>query len=275
MLMKVVLLCAAAFIILFLFVRYLERQSLYFPLREIEANPSMIGLHYEDVTVRTGDGIQICGWYVPADTPRATVLFFHGNGGNIGHRLEKIRMLNQLDLGVLIFDYRGYGASGGSPSEKGLYDDAVTMYTYLVKERDIPPGTVIAYGESLGGAVAVDLARTYELGGVIIEGGFTSVKDMAKRVLPFVPSFFYKTEYNSLKKIRDVRAPLLVVHSDDDEIVPFHHGERLYNAAREPKEFVRLQGGHNDAFLLSREQYLSGIDSFITRHRFPLTRLPQ
>jgi fermentation-respiration switch protein FrsA (DUF1100 family) len=263
--MKIILSIAAVLIILFLLIRFLEYKSLYFPLRTIETTPKDLELDYEDIVVTAKDGVQISGWFIPARKPRATLLFCHGNGGNISHRLEKINMFNFLNLNVLIFDYRGYGKSKGSPSEKGLYNDAEAMYVYLLNEKGFAPQEIIAYGESLGGAVAVDLASRHELGGIIIEEGFTSARDIGKTVLPFIPSSFYKSEFDSLKKIKNIRSPKLIFHSPDDEIVPFKLGKRLYDEAPEPKEFVQLQGGHNDAFLTSQELFLGKIDSFAGR----------
>jgi len=263
--MKIILSIAAALIILFLFIRFLEYRSLYFPLKKIEATPAELGLAYEDIAVAARDGIEISGWFVPAVKPRATLLFCHGNGGNISHRLEKIKMFNFLNLNVLIFDYRGYGRSKGRPSESGLYLDADAVYEYLVNRKNITAGKIIAYGESLGGSVAVDLAGRREMGGVIIEEGFTSVRDMGKTVLPWIPAAVYGSEFDSLRKIKNVTSPILVIHSIDDEIVPFEQGRRLFDEAPEPKEFVRLQGGHNNAFLISDELFMGKIDSFVNR----------
>jgi hypothetical protein len=263
--MKIVLSIAAALIILFILVRFLEYKSLYFPLSKIEATPKDIEVDYEDVTVTTTDGIRISGWFIPAKNPRATLLFCHGNGGNISHRLEKISMFNFLGLNVFIFDYRGYGKSNGSPSEKGLYLDAEAAYQYLLHEKGFSPEGIIAYGESLGGAVAVDLASRHELGGIIIEEGFTSAKDMGETILPFIPSSIYKSEFDSLKKIKNITSPKLIFHSPDDEIVPFKFGKKLFDEAAEPKEFVQLQGGHNNAFLISEELFMGKIDQFIGR----------
>lgn len=263
--MKIVFSIAAALIILFFLIRFLEYKSLYFPLSRIEATPKDVDIDYEDVAATTTDGVRISGWFIPARKPRATLLFCHGNGGNISHRLEKISMFNFLGLNVFIFDYRGYGKSNGSPSEKGLYLDAEAAYQYLLREKGLAPQEVVAYGESLGGAVAVDLAARHKLGGIIIEEGFTSSRDMGKVILPFIPSFIYKSEFDSLKKIRHITAPKLIFHSANDEIVPFRLGKRLFDEAPEPKEFVQLQGGHNDAFAISEELFMGKLDQFIGR----------
>ncbi len=252
-------------ILVFLYFRYFERKNLYFPLRTIEATPEALGLDYEEVTITAEDGIQISGWFIPARTPRATLIFCHGNGGNISHRLEKIKMFNDLSLDVLIFDYRGYGMSKGRPSEKGVYLDAEAVYNYLINKKKILPQKIIVYGESLGGAVAIDLAGKHELRGIIIEGTFTSVRDMAKKFLPFIPTFIYASRFDSLEKIRNVKSPKLIFHSTDDEIIPFEMGEKLFHAASKPKEFVEIRGGHNEAFINSRDVFVKEIDEFVER----------
>ncbi len=263
--MRAIIIFIGIIILLFFSIRHLEQKNLFFPFREIETKPNDIGLDYEDITVTTKDAVRLVGWFVPSKMHRATLIFCHGNAGNIGHRIEKIKIFNELNLDVLIFDYRGYGMSTGSPSEDGLYLDAEAAYDYLVNAKKISPSGIIVYGESLGGAVAVDLASKYEVGGIIIEGGFTSVKDMAKKIFPFIPTFVYANKFDSLQKIKNVKYPKLILHSIDDEIVPFEFGKKLFVAALEPKEFVELRGGHNDAFLASKEIFRSRIDLFVNR----------
>ncbi|HDO25799.1 MAG TPA: alpha/beta hydrolase, partial [Nitrospirae bacterium] len=234
-------------------------------LRPVDATPSDIGLDYEPVKVRTEDDIDISGWFIRSEQPRAAVIFCHGNGGNISHRLGKIKTLNDLRLDVLIFDYRGYGMSAGRPSENGLYLDAESMYNYLVNVRKQSPEKVIVFGESLGAAVAIDLAYRRDVAGVIVEGGFSSVRDMAKMVFPFVPAFVYASRYDSLEKIGYIRSPKLIFHSVNDEIIPVELGRKLFNAASEPKEFVEVRGGHNDTFFVSRDIFISKIDEFVRK----------
>jgi fermentation-respiration switch protein FrsA (DUF1100 family) len=261
--MKLLLVTLCAIVFLFFFIRFIEKRSLYFPFKNIEATPQDIGLDYEEIFVSAEDGVQISGWYIPSQTARATVLFSHGNAGNISHRLEKIKILHDLEVNILIFDYRGYGMSKGSPSEEGLYLDAEAVYSYLVSEKKIMPQKIIGYGESLGGAVTVNLAHKHELGGIILEGSFTSVRDMAKRYLPFIPVIVYKPSFDSSEKIKGIKAPKLHFHSLNDEVVPYDLGKKLFEAAPEPKELVQLQGGHNDSFIASQDIYTSKMKSFI------------
>ncbi len=260
--LKIAVVTVFLIVLFFFFIRFMEKKSLYFPLQKIEVTPQDIGLEYEEVFITTADRVRISGWYIPSRSPRATVLFSHGNGGNISHRLEKIRIFNDLDVNVFIFDYRGYGMSKGSPSENGLYLDAEAAYRYLLNEKNIPPERIIGYGESLGGAVVIDLASRHALGGIIVEGSFPSIRDMARRYFPFIPGFVYKSSFDSSRKIKDVTVPKLHLHSMNDEIVPFALGKKLFDHAPEPKEFAALQGGHNDSFLVSRDLFIEKIDSF-------------
>ncbi len=263
--MKVVIFAIAVPVFLFFSVRLLEQKSLYYPFKNIDATPETIGLDYEEVNIMTADGLRLSAWFIPSEESRAVLLFCHGNGGNISHRLEKIMILNRLGLDILIFDYRGYGKSSGRPSENGLYIDAEAVYDHMVNERRQPPQKIIGYGESLGSPVVINLALKREMAGIIIEEAFTSVKDMAKKHFPFIPAFLLKNGYNSLKMIKNVQIPKLVFHSVNDEIVPFEQGERIFNRASEPKKFIELRGGHNDAFIVSSEIYSSGIDRFVAR----------
>ena len=261
--MKVVIFIIVVPIFLFFSARFLEQRSLYFPFGTINATPENIDLEYEELDIITADGIRLSAWFIPSEDSRAVLLFCHGNGGNISHRLEKISIMNRLGLDILIFDYRGYGKSSGRPSEDGLYKDAEAVYDHMVNERKTPPQKIIGYGESLGSPVIINLALKREMAGIIIEEAFTSVRAMAREHFPFIPGFVLKSGYNSLGMIKDVKIPKLIFHSVNDEIVPFEQGERIFETASEPKEFVELRGGHNDAFIVSRGIYSSGIDRFV------------
>ncbi len=263
--MKIVIVSIAVLALLFVFIRFLEYKSLYYPIRSIEHTPHDIALEYEEVNLATGDGVNISGWFVPAESPQATFILAHGNGGNISHRLEKIKILHGLNLNVFIFDYRGYGKSSGSPSEEGFYEDARACYEYLVNVKKIPANEIVGYGESLGGAVIIELALNNEVGGIIIESSFTSVSDMGRTIFPFIPAAIYKTKFDSLSKMKNIRVPALIFHSQDDEIVPFKFGKKLYEAAPASKEFIELRGGHNDAFLVSEKVFTEGIELFLSR----------
>jgi uncharacterized protein len=249
-------------ILLVLSIRYIERRSLYFPMKDITTTPAQAGLPYEEVYFKTSDNKRLNGWLISSDRTVFTVIFCHGNAGNIGHRLEKIAMLNKLGLNVFIFDYRGYGKSDGAPSESGLYKDVLAAYDFLVSDRGIKGDDIIVYGESLGGAVAIDLAAKASVKALIAEDTFTSVKDMARMAYPFMPPFVFSTRFDSISKVKEIGCPKLIIHSLDDEIVPFSLGEKLFNAAHEPKRFLKIRGGHNTAFLDSKKQFIEGIRSF-------------
>lgn len=244
------------------YIKYIETYAIYIPVKGIEYTPEVSSLTFEDVYINTDDDVKINGWFIPADDATYTVLFCHGNGGNIGHRLEKLQFLHSINLATFIIDYRGYGMSQGRPSEKGLYLDAKAAYNYLVKDRNINPERIVLYGESLGTAVVVEVASHEKVAGIILEGSFSRGRDMAKIAYPFLPAFFFADSFNSLSRINKIDVPKLFIHSRDDEVVPLSLAEKLYNAAEQPKEFVMLRGGHNNAFFDCQDEYISSIKSF-------------
>ena len=203
-------------------------------------------------------------WFIPAAQSGPTLLFFHGNAGNISHRLDSIRIFHTLGLNVLIFDYRGYGRSSGKPSEQGVYRDAETAWHYLTEAREIDPDRIILFGRSLGSAVAAWLATRTRSGAVILESPFTSVPDLAAKLYPLAPvRLLARLEFNTLAAAQAIHSPLLVMHSRQDEIIPFSHGRAVYGAARAPKRFVELSGGHNDGFIVSGDAYAQSLRAFI------------
>lgn len=260
---RIIFWTSVVLVLIFLWLRYFERSNIFFPSKDTAAHPGMIGLPYEEVFFTARDGVKLNGWFVGQEGAADTILFFHGNAGNITHRLDKLRMFRELGLNIFIFDWRGYGKSRGSPSEKGFYLDGEAALQYLTEKKNIAPGNIIAYGESIGSAVAVDLATRTDFKALITDGAFTSVDEVAKMVYPFIPSFLISFKFDSLSKIGDVKCPVLVVHSVDDEIIPFRMGEELYNSAKPPKKFLKLRGGHNEAFLDSEQAFKDGIRSFL------------
>lgn len=236
----------------------------YFPSRELDGGtPAVYGLAYEDANLTTADGVALHAWWVPAQMSRRTVLLFHGNAGNISHRLDKLAVLNGLDASVLLVDYRGYGRSAGSPDEAGTYADADAAYAWL-RARGVPPEAIVLYGESLGGPIATNLASRQPVGGLILESAPSSILGVAQHHYPLLPvSWFLSVRYDGLSRIPEVRAPVLILHSPRDEIVPFSMAEALYAAAPEPKRLVRLDGGHNDAFVVAAEVYQAALRDFL------------
>jgi len=244
-----------------------QSRLLYHPLREIECTPERVGLSYEQVTLRTPDGLHLAAWYVPAAEARGTVLFCHGNAGNMSHRVGTIEILNRLRMNVLLFDYRGYGASEGSPSEAGTYRDAETAWRHLVEQRGVAPGDLIIHGRSLGGAVAAQVARKHPPRALILESTFTSVPDVARGMFPWLPvRLLARLRYDTLERIARIRCPKLIIHSRDDDLIPFEHGQRLFEAAPDPKTFLEIHGRHADGFLTSGKRYENGLDGFFSRH---------
>jgi hypothetical protein len=235
-----------------------QGQILYGPRRDVHATP----MAHEDVTFFAADGVQLAAWYVPAIENRGTVLYCHGNGGNIG--TYDVSLLRSLGLNVLIFDYRGYGQSQGEPSEEGTYQDAEAAWRWLVEDRHVPPETIIVLGRSLGGAVAARTAARHTPRALILESAFTSLPDLGQHLLPLMPvRWIARFQYNTLEAVAKVRCPVLVIQSRGDEVVPFSHAERLYEAATGPKTLLEIHGSHDRGSAESADIYLAGIKKFL------------
>jgi fermentation-respiration switch protein FrsA (DUF1100 family) len=222
---------------------------------------------YEELNLLTDDGIRLHGWFVPAPEARAVLLYFHGNAGNISYRLERIALFQRLKLSVLILDYRGYGKSAGRPSEDGTYRDAMAAWRHLTGERGVAPEKIVVFGRSLGAAVAAWLATQVSPGAVILESGFTSVPDFGAEVYPWLPvRWLTRFDYDTKAYLANIHRPVLVIHSREDELIPFRHGQELYAAANPPKQFLVIGGGHNDAYFLTGADYARGLDEFLRNH---------
>jgi len=272
--------CFVGYIMLF------EDSFIYFPSKypagvwereKLQVREGQIVAQIEDVQLAGVDGVRLHGWYStphigrgggvlePIKTDR-TLLYLHGNGGNISHRYDIINELMKLPVNVFIVDYRGYGKSEGRPSEAGLYADARAAWDHLTTARGIPAGSIFIFGESLGGAVAIDLASEVNAspGGLIVQSSFTSIADMATEVLPFVPSLIIRTKMDSLSKIGRVSCPKLFIHSQADEIIPYRLGRRLFDAAGEPKQFYEVKGAsHNMTDVVGGAAYYETLRRFI------------
>ncbi|MCG6657583.1 alpha/beta hydrolase [Halomonas campisalis] len=255
-----------------------QERLLYLPHvgREHVGTPADRGLPWEEVALETEDGLTLDAWWVPAQPARGSLLFFHGNAGNISHRLDSIRQFHRLGLSVLILDYRGYGRSEGSPSEAGTALDARAAWRWMVEERGLPPEEIVLFGRSLGAAVAAELAASRDgaeqPAAVILESSFRSVPRLGQRLYPFLPvRWLARLDYDTESRVAQIEAPLLVIHSRDDEIIPFAEGEAVYRAANDPKRLLEIRGGHNTGFLDSEPDYSSGIEAFLDE----LSQLPR
>jgi fermentation-respiration switch protein FrsA (DUF1100 family) len=262
----------ALFYVLLIVVLYFYQGRMVFlahiPGRALTATPDDIGLAFESIMIPTRDGERIHGWYVPrlpATESKGVLLFFHGNAGNISHRLDSIRIFNRLGLDVFIVDYRGYGESSGEPSEAGLYEDGEAAWAYLRTERNIAADRMVVFGRSLGAVVAARVASRHAPAGLIVESGLTSAVDMAKRLYPFLPArLLTRLEFPLLEFAREVHCPALVIHSRDDEIIPFDMGEAIFQALPTgDRTFLEIWGGHNTGFILSEPVYIPALEKFV------------
>ncbi len=246
--------------------RFIE-SAIFYPDTFMMHSPSDYNLNYEDIWFETADGVRLHGWMIPADSPEGLMLFCHGNAGNISHRLDNISRLHSVNISVFIFDYRGYGRSGGFISEAGLYTDMEAAYREAHGHASRHNLKLVVFGRSLGGVAAVHVASAHRCSGVILESTFTNLAAMARThfPLPFVDGLL-RDRFNSLGKIPNVKDPLLFFHGDHDEIVPYRYGLELYEAAPEPKEFVPLKGaGHNDTYLVGGEAYFEKLRGFVEK----------
>ncbi len=254
--------------------KFIEKRLVFHPNRSNDrTTPDSCGIKYDDVTFRTEDGLSLNGWFISGKNPSPdvdlhTLLWFHGNSGNINRRLDNIKMLHdRVPVNVFIFDYRQYGRSEGKISEQGTYMDAMAALAYLHTRNDINSDKIIFFGRSLGSAVAVELAVKEKCSALILETPFTSIREMGKALYPFLPfTPFLRTKYDSLSKIKGINVPTLIMHGDKDELVPIEQGKTLYEHANEPKEFYTIPGAmHNDTHIVGGEEYFDVIRDFVNK----------
>ena len=252
--------------------RWFEHNQVYHPSRELEASGAALGRPFEDIYFPAADGVRLNGWFFPADanSPRAAlaILICHGNAGNISHRLELYQALLATGVSVLAFDFRGYGRSQGRPSEEGTYRDAQAAYGWLRRQGYLA-GNIILFGESLGGGVASEVCLREETGGLILQSTFTSIAEVGAELFPWLPVRWVNTiKYDTRGKLPRLKIPVLILHGRRDELIGFHHAERNFAAANEPKLFWEIAGSHNDP-LADRVRFLEGIDQFLRLARSP------
>ncbi|MFQ5778212.1 MAG: alpha/beta hydrolase [Terriglobia bacterium] len=255
-----------------LLLRLFEERLVFFPNQFAtgEWDPAAHGVQAEDVYFTTSDGLRLHGWLAPtkegwASESTPTILYFHGNAGNLTNRIDNIGFLQQLGLNVLAVDYRGFGKSEGRPTEEGIYRDAEAAYDYLVRERGLPPERLVVLGQSLGVAVAVDLATKRKVAGLILEAGFPSARRVVARAM-WLPGLQYiiRSKFDSAAKLKQIRVPVLVAHCRQDSVLPFVLGEELYAAANEPKKFVPYPGDcHEPLYLADPADYAARLRNFL------------
>lgn len=244
-----------------------QRQMVFHPTKSIYTTPGDLGINYEDVELETEDGLRLHGWFLPDNGVDRTILLFHGNAGNNADRVYFLDNLKKLNTNILIIDYRGYGRSEGTPDEQGIYADGRAAWTYLTEEREIDPSKIILFGRSLGGAVATKLATEYEPGALVLEATFTSGADLGADIYPWLPvRMMIKYDFSNAERIRNISVPVLIAHSRDDRVVPYHHSEKLFEIANEPKVFVEMQGPHGAGFDDGRGHYLEKLKTFLDEY---------
>ena len=246
----------------FLVLQWLAARALYYPIRYPAGDwNAQRRLGAGDVWIKTSDGVKVHAWWIKAPHARFTTLYLHGNGGNITHREAIVPVITRAGSSLLLLDYRGYGRSEGRPSETGLYRDADAAYSWLIAQG-AKAESLIIHGESLGTAVAVDLAADHTCAGLVLASPFTSAQAVAGRVLPLLGPMLVRS-YNSARKIKSVHCPILVLHGDRDEIIDFAFGRELFEAAPEPKWFWEVHGAaHNDLIEVAGPEYENRLRSF-------------
>jgi uncharacterized protein len=265
--MQYILTFLILYLCLLVFVYFYQSKLIYFPDKKISSTPSDIGLPFEEIEIHTEDGVKLAGWFIPNGESKTFLIAFNGNAGNISNRIDLIERYHRIGFNVLILDYRGYGKSDGEPTEQGTYKDAEAAWSYLTEAKKVSPGDIIVMGQSLGGAVASYIASKYNPGGLILDSAFTSLANMGRTHYPFLPvKLLLRFEYPTIKNIKNVKCPVLIIHSKNDEIVPFSQGKKLFEAANEPKMFLEIYGSHNDAFFVSQEKYVKGLKEFFRNH---------
>ena len=244
---------------------FFQEKFVYRPSTRIKVTPASVGMYYEEVALVASDGVRLSGWYLPLADARGTVLFCHGNAGNISNLIAVAQDAHRLGLGILLFDYRGYGQSEGTPSEEGTHRDAEAAWNYLVQEAGLAPDQIAIIGRSLGGPIAARLARDKTPAALFLEETFTSIPELGRDLYPIFPvSLLVRYEYPTLEYLKQVQCPVLISHSREDMFIVFAHGQRLYEAANQPKAFTELRGGHSSAFSEDAAMYEAGVEAFLT-----------
>jgi len=239
---------------------------IFYPTAALVRTPGDVGLEFQDLFFTTVDGVRLNGWFIPNRDARTTLVWFHGNAGNISHRVENIKLLHdKIKINIFIFDYRGYGLSEGIVSEEGTYQDGEAALGFVKKQLRVDAKDMIIFGRSLGAAVAAEMAGRTDCRALILETPFVSIREMAKTVFPLLPlGPLLQTRYDIVEKIGKIKVPLLVLHGDRDEVVPYEQGKKVFAAAPGPKDFYTIKGaGHNDTYIVGGDAYFQRLKVFI------------
>ena len=251
-----------AYIALILF----QKKIIYQPTYEIALTPKAANLDYQEIHLHPNDTDTVMGWYVPCINPCfGTLVFFHGNAGNMGDRIDSTALFHELGFNVLLIDYRGFGQSTGHPSEANSYEDGECALRYLIDTHGLKYEDMVLLGRSLGGGIATELAIRHPIRALMLESTYTSIPEVAQDVYPLFPiKYFVTTKYNNLAKLPKVQCPILIVHSQEDQYIPYHHGLKLFDCAtpNPNKHMITIHGAHADGFLTSKEVYVEGLKRF-------------
>jgi fermentation-respiration switch protein FrsA (DUF1100 family) len=265
---KLVLVLLVAYAAIVGSIWFFQDRLVYYPHKAHTpgATPGAVGAAYDDFGVKTEDGETLNVWWVPAASPKGAVLFLHGNAGNISQRIDYALMFKKLGYSTMLVDYRGYGKSSGKPSEQGTYRDAEAAWRWLTRERGFPERNIVIFGESLGGGVGSWLAARHKPRALVLESTFTSALDLGAELYRFIPvRLISRLKYDTLRQLEDVDAPVMIIHSRSDDIVPFSHAERLYAAAKSPKAFLEIYGTHNNGSVYMRPEWVDALNTFLKR----------
>lgn len=264
LLLRFLVILAVGYLALCLIVWLTQAKLVFFPGAAPRTTPGEFGLEFRELEIRCADGVRLSAWLLPAKESRGAVLVSHGNAGSIEHRIPLARSFLELGWSVLLYDYRGYGKSTGRPDEEGTYRDAEAVHDHLTKVAGIAPERIVLFGESLGAAIAIELARRRPAAAVVLESAFTSIPDVGAGAYPFLPvRLLARFRYDNLAKVAELGLPLLLIHSPADEIVPVEHGRRLFAAAREPKRLLLTEGRHNDGGFQRRPEWRAEVGEFL------------
>jgi len=264
MILALLKIVAVSYFVIIVAFYFLQSRMLFQSTKGLDRTPNVYEWAYESVRLDVGEHITT-GWWIPyGEDSKGVILFSHGNAGNMAGRLESVFLFRKMGFDVLVYDYGGYGESTGASSEGRCYADIRAMYDWLTEEKAIPAERIVLFGRSLGGGVTSELAQEVKVAAVIVESTFKSVSARAQEIFPFLPAkLIVKNRFENHSKIDSFLSPVLIVHSPDDTLIPFHHGRALFDAATEPKSFLEISGDHNEGFWKSGDLYTQGLTDFL------------